>query len=330
MDISRKRKQPSILRLHKEQYHYLSLLLEQGYTLLDCLHILQIENHDVKQALEQGVDIKQILTKGNYGKFYEHLSFFLNVQTVSQAIQGALEMERFEKGILQKLIKSSIYPTCILLFSYILLFFFTQMILPQMMMSFSSLHSSFLLLGVQWLHRLCIVVFSLICIGLMFYMLLHFHHSLRLQIYKNIHTKLLLHKDHASFLFAGYLLELQKHGISTKESIYFLKEVKKASFFSLMIDDILLQLENGRDFIETLNKSEYLNHRFQTMIPLGIYSSQIEKTLKLFLTQQQYSWECLRKRISLTIQIIAYVFVGILVVIVYQMMLIPLSMLEQF
>ena len=47
------------------------------------------------------------------------------------------------------------------------------------------------------------------------------------------------------------------------------------------------------------------------------------------LRQQERTWERLLKRTAIVVQCVAYGFVGIVVLLVYQIMLIPLSMLEQ-
>ena len=51
--------------------------------------------------------------------------------------------------------------------------------------------------------------------------------------------------------------------------------------------------------------------------------------LQTGLQQQERTWERLLKRTAVTVQCIAYSFVGVVVLLVYQIMLIPLTMLEQ-
>lgn len=318
------------MQLHKEQYRFLSLLLQQGYSLIECLKILQIDASKIQSAIEEGKTIQDIFIQGNKGKFYEHLQFFLTVQDIGNAIDASLRMDDFEKNVIQKLIKSLVYPIFIFLFSYILLYFFTQYIIPQILASFSNESSLFLINIMYHIQRIltCFifvsVVFNILCFCL------RYNSFWKCMIYKKFAPLLLLHKDHTSFLLAGYLKELQRQGISTKDSILYLQAIKKASFFSIMIKDISEKLEEGQDFIEVIQASLYLNHRFKAMIPLGILSSHMIPTLSLFIEQQQYCWEQLRKKITFSVQIVSYMFVALLVVIVYQMMLIPLSMLEQF
>lgn len=330
MDLLIKKKQPSILRLHKEQYHFLSLLLKQGYSLLECLKILQIDITLMQCAIEEGKTIHEIFIQGNKGKFYEHLKFFLTVQDVGSAIEASLRMDDFEKGVIQKLVKSLIYPIFILLFSYVLLCFFTQFIIPQMLVSFSNDSSLFLIKIIHSVQQILTYLMLGSGVGSIVFLCVQYKSTWKITLYKTFGTYMFLHKDHTSFLFAGYLIELQKQGISTKDSIHYLQAIKKVSFFYIMINDMLEKLEEGNDFIEVIQNSLYLNHRFKVMIPLGILGSHTMTTLSLFIEQQQYCWERLRKKVTLSIQLLAYMFVALLVVIVYQMMLIPLSMLEQF
>ena len=49
---------------------------------------------------------------------------------------------------------------------------------------------------------------------------------------------------------------------------------------------------------------------------------------KQYQKQQEATWEQLLKRIGIGIQISTYLFVGIMVILVYQIMLVPLQMME--
>ena len=66
------------------------------------------------------------------------------------------------------------------------------------------------------------------------------------------------------------------------------------------------------------------------MIPIGIITSSISELLEIFMQQQELIWKKKVKKIGIFIQLLSYSFVAILVLVVYQLMLLPLSMLEQF
>ena len=88
----------------------ISALMKAGYNFLESIQILQIPSKDIEEAFKEGKDLKEILLDGHKGRFYEHLSFFLEISDVANAIDSALTMEEFEKGWIRFLVSSCAYP----------------------------------------------------------------------------------------------------------------------------------------------------------------------------------------------------------------------------
>lgn len=72
-----------------------------------------------------------------------------------------------------------------------------------------------------------------------------------------------------------------------------------------------------------------LNDIFKQSFRIGSSTGSLCNMLQSGLRQQERTWERLLKRTAILVQCVAYGFVGIVVLLVYQIMLIPLSMLEQ-
>ncbi|MEG0824104.1 MAG: type II secretion protein F, partial [Erysipelotrichaceae bacterium] len=69
--------------------------------------------------------------------------------------------------------------------------------------------------------------------------------------------------------------------------------------------------------------------QFKKLCVIGIQASSFNDILKEYLVLQMNLWNKKIKRISVFIQIVAYSFVGIMVILMYQVMLLPLNMIEE-
>ena len=88
-------------------------------------------------------------------------------------------------------------------------------------------------------------------------------------------------------------------------------------------------LQNGEDLLCVIEREVLLNDIFKQSFRIGSSTGSLCSMLQTGLQQQERTWERLLKRTAVTVQCIAYSFVGVVVLLVYQIMLIPLTMLEQ-
>lgn len=309
-------------------WEFLSHLLHTGYPLVEALQFLHLPTTKFQEQLEKGLDVKAILIYGKKGRFYEHMQFFMDISSFPDAIDSSLRMLRFEQDFIRKLLKKTAYPMCILVFAYLMLFFFSAYIIPQMLNSFS-ISEDFQFLSI------CITVIRnsstflglcIICLCL-FALYLKFHASIRVALLLRLHNFRLL-KDINSYYFAGYMVELERKGIATRNAMLYLQSIHKESVFQSFIRQIKQELERGEDVLDVMESNALLNEDFKVSFRIGAKTAKVEMMLATFLKQQELYWESVVKKASILVQSVAYGFVGVMVLLVYQIMLIPLTMLE--
>ena len=132
-----------------------------------------------------------------------------------------------------------------------------------------------------------------------------------------------------SYLFAGYMVELLKQGIPTRTALQYLEQIRKGSLFCELHKHLMNGLQNGEDILCVIEREVLLNDIFKQSFRIGSSTGSLCSMLQTGLQQQERTWERLLKRTAVTVQCIAYSFVGVVVLLVYQIMLIPLTMLEQ-
>lgn len=329
MDGSKKKTHPTILSLNEQEFYFLSELLKKGYPLLEALSFLKKDDTRVKEALESGVSIQDIFLSHHKGRFYMHFAFFLEVSSLADAIESALHMMSFEKGIKKKLVKQCTYPLFLLVFSFIILIFFSRFIIPQMLNSFDAKDDFALLISL--LSLLQYVFYFLLGIVLCFacFFLYGSFQPLKQSVWLyQHHQRVPLLKDIISYQLAGYLYELEAKGISTKAAFHYLLHLKETSILHHFMKDIIFALESGAQLHDVLDQSTLLSSSFKQMFYIGAHNDNICEMMELFMKQQELYWEKLIKKAGASIQCLAYVFIACMVLSVYQIMLIPLQMLD--
>ena len=320
-----------ILKLNEDQWRYLGMLLEKGYPIKDALLVMDVLTPSIIERLESGEAITKLLLFHQKGVFYDHLHFFFNRLPLSSAIQTSLAYASFEKNLKKELFQKSAYPIVIFGLAVIALMVFRIAILPMMLSGFSLKQDTGMMLFLlnvlyQFAWILLLAVMLVVC-----YLSMH-------RLIPNIHLRLMkqviLHvpwaKDYLSYQFCGYLHVLIQEGISTKEVLLFLSQYCKQVLIAECADAIAQQLEKGVAFQEAFANTAFLSKRLLSIIAIGKAVSSFDILLLDFIEQQQSLMKKRMKFISVLIITIAYSYVAVLVITVYQIMLLPLSLLEQF
>lgn len=107
--------------MRNEEWRYLHDLLQNGYPYLEALQLLDKDTTRIREELELGHSIEEILITQGTGRFFEHLSFFLKITSLSRAIDSSLQLYDFERNLLSRLLKKTAYPLSIFVFAYVML-----------------------------------------------------------------------------------------------------------------------------------------------------------------------------------------------------------------
>lgn len=305
----------------------MAALLQQGYAFQHAYRMIR-EDDLLLQKLARGEPLKELLIRGNRGAFYAHLAFFLDITSLAEAISASLSMADIGKRMRQSMIKQASYPLILFLFSFATLFLFTASIIPQLMQSFSfttdmrflSLLIS-LLQGIAYLVLLMLVMVCLLALAARYLPVLR---MLLLERLRFTH----LPQQYCSYLLAGYYAQMMRHGISTRQAFTFLTRWKEDSLLSRCANEIDQALRQGYDINEALKEQRWIDARFMQYWQIALHTQNMEEALIRYQRQQEEVWQRLLKRSALIIQICAYSFVACMVLLVYQIMLVPLQILE--
>ena len=125
------------------------------------------------------------------------------------------------------------------------------------------------------------------------------------------------------------MFELMKAGISTHRALLILEQLEEESILYPCIYDIRHLLEKGFSYEKIIETSTYFSSQFARYFQIGYVSDSLMRFLSLYADMQMDRWQKKIKKLGIYLQLIIYGVVAILVFTIYQMLLMPLNMLEQ-
>ncbi|NCC54968.1 MAG: hypothetical protein EOM11_05725 [Erysipelotrichia bacterium] len=322
--------QRQILKFSENEWLQFASLLERGYTLAQTLELL---GHSLKEeillnAMQEKQSIQELLLQDTKGKFHHYLTFFIKLHSLSDAIYSAIHMLHFEKELRKQLYKKTAYPLFIFVLSFFTIYIFSNYVIPQLLSSFDASENNTLyqLLNIIKYSSTTLLVFVLIFLFFLFCISKSTY--FKQLFYTKVAYRIGLCKDYIAYYLSGYLKTLHERGLSSRQSMQFLCSLEGNDYLVNTILTINQRLSAGTDLMVVIKQCPYLSERFKMNFMIATHNGEFEKTLASYMLLQQEKWFLFIKRIGIIVQSIAYIFIGILVICVYQIMLIPLQMIE--
>ncbi|MBQ7891363.1 MAG: hypothetical protein IJ359_04315 [Erysipelotrichaceae bacterium] len=307
-------------------------LLCQDRSFKECLLLIKNAKNEhvvtyIVDLLEQGVAIENIVNGMNRDKVCKQLRFFISFLPFQDALHTALDMIQFEKNINRLLSSTLLYPMFLIVFSSIVLFLFTYIILPILQTMLELQNDAFVLL-LTVMNR-CVILFYIVFVILVFVLIRLYQKSNVNALYNILH---ILHLDfvikkYTSFIFSQYLYVLMEHGVSTKHSMEILQSCENKPIIKYVACKLHEQFMRGEDFIDVLHNA-YLDTTFCMLCNLGYHTNSFSYALLEYKEVVQMWLQAFMKRLSIIVQFVAYGCIGMIVIVVYQILLMPMTLLE--
>lgn len=314
-----------------KEFKALGELLEKGYPISESLVLIHPRFIQIVNEMEKGKTFEDIIFKEAHGDFYEHCRFFLSISPLPQAIKSAISLLEFKAQLKAKWIKETAYPLFVLAFSFATLFVFSSYILPTMVNSFTQMNENqTLFLSIQLLKYLAYLLLGGIAIITLLVLCFFLIEPFQCISYDKILYKFALSKEIFSYFIATYIVELIERGCSTKEMMNCLTRMHQIPYMRMILLRLVAQLEAGEDLAKMIQTNKYFQRQFQFFFAIGIYTQNLSMALSDYREFQEKTWIKKMKALSVFIQVIAYSFIGIMIVLIYQIMLLPLDLLNTF
>ena len=310
-------------------------LMENGFSFTDTLQILKTKRNErrithVLEKLEQGQTFKEafsLLLPHCYRRYFNN---FIRYLPVLESMRISVELASHEEKMKQKMMKDMVYPVVMLFVMFIGMYLFNGFVFPQMMTLMTSFEinvSSYYFLRslIQLLSWLVTILFV---VGMLLWVVFQEPNRkcwLYRVLVKYVPDSLMVQK--ASAEFARYFLECVRVRISTKQTMKILLDMKEKPLVRLIAQELNDALSKGESFEVTLH-TPFVEHALQQFFQIALHGSNCEKMLEGYLVMNQQRHIKQVRIFTRSVQLSCYGAIGLILLVVYQILMLPMQMLQ--
>lgn len=278
------------------------------------------EADSILNDLEKGQTLTHILVA--HAQHMRYLIVLSEKLSLSECFECINALNANKKMFSKMILKQGMYPFLIFFFSYVILVFFINQVMPQMLIFLKQDSFHFILMGLKTIYSLIFIV-SFSFVFLLFYMIF----DMRIVWLDQLLKPFMLFQWMDSYQFALIYASFMKQGLSSKECLQLMEQMQplRVCFYA---QNLLTFLEHGIPFEDGIG-SLHLDSSLLFFMKVGMKTQCVETMMNLYCQNCFKKMELTFKKISMYQQCISYSCVGLLVVVVYQVLLLPLNMLYE-
>ena len=312
-DISWMPRQNTIVLVYRDEIEQFAMLMNQGLPLDTLIHLTFKKDEEIITYLKEGMSLQEIFTLNQKKLYFKYLRILSGKLNLSDALDCVNKIEKSSNTFFETLLKKISYP-------FFMILFFSDYVLVQMKDYISNRMVFVFIHLLKWGFGFAIL--SMIFYLFLYYVLFYKYNS-KMKCPFNLMKKMI------SLQFVCMYQALDKSYTSTQEIL----ETLACMDFSVVgkvSNEILACLKNGKSLEESFLEIEVFDSDFKNMLVYALTSNQMHVFFDLYMKKCSLDLEKSVKKISTGIQLFSYISIGILVLIVYQIMMMPLNMLNQF
>lgn len=314
----------------------LCVLVNSNFSFQDALRLLRDNKNEkcfngLLQHLEKGEKIEQFLELYFPKKYCIYLKPFSLLLPFVRSLSLTRGCIYDEKEYRVNTLKELLYPLLLFVGTWLGLSVFTFLCFPTLISLFHnfSMDSNFLLVIQIVFKGICICLFILIICSCILVLLWRNKHC-QLIFYDFI-CKVSKHnfiKLYQSSLFARFYKQCIVSGISTKESLQLLQTIEMHPILNLICKTVENDLIKGIQ-IEKALQNNYLDRTLIQYMKVAIYSSTMDEMLNGYIKINEAKMKRSIKRFAKGCQLVSYGCIGFIIIIVYQILILPLTLMAQ-
>ncbi len=314
----------------------ISALMNNGFSFQDASSVLQTKRSaavyaKIRMRLAEGEQLHHVFADVCPKEYRRRYSSFAPYLPFLESLQMTVTVSGQQDQMKKMLVSGTVYPFCLLVMTMAGIAAFSRFVLPSMI----ALMSSFEMEGSSLLFlQKCSYTVSL-----MFFLVLlasaltagiclmpgNIEESYRFvcrYFPGSIPVRL------ASAEFSRYFSACQSSGLSTLETLHMLRHLKDSPLTVLIASELDRLFLQGKSMVEA-SETPYVEPALTRFMKIAVYSSDCEGMMKAYLNMVHQRTETKIRNFSKAAQLISYSCVGILIVIVYRIMMLPMTMISQ-
>lgn len=339
------------MKLLKEKFKkLLKIKLLLTYDDLSSLNLLLKIDIDIKKAfliiensknreiiktilknMEKGNAAEEIFIKYLPSSYSKYLSCFINYLPLSKSLDLTQNLINKEKEFKNKIIKELSYPCLLMVVCFLGIYLFNFYFFD----TFYNLIKSFKIDAQQLFFYRKItnivinVLFFMTIVMLFIFLTVRknnrkiFYFLIFNKIFKRNIFKIILTQE-----FIIYYRQCLIQGLKTKEIFEIFSNLKHKLFIRFLSFHIDKRLLEAKSYLDALDL-EFLDERLKKFIKIAFYTDQNKELLQVYIENTEKILLRKIKMFGIKIQIFAYLLCGFVVYFIYQLLLMPLGIIER-
>lgn len=307
----------------------LQSLLEIDNDIVSNLIYLDKKYQIYKEEIEKGATFVSIIEANASNDLMQYFAFFLKLMPTALALKQAIKLSEFILELKNNIIKKASYPCLIFIFALVILYLFASFILPMLLQTFRvSENDQLLIILIHGMTYLCYFLLIVIVLMILLLILLSLNKYYRSKVILLLAKKFKIVSIYCSYLFCGFIEKFHQDGIDSITLMQFLSNHPSQWMVEIakQIDNDLLK---GVDFISALNNTKIFHGEFIKTMKLSLKVHN-EAYSQRFMIYCQHYFASFFKKFGIILQGCAYLLVAMLVLLCFQVFMIPLNMLNDF
>ncbi len=320
-----------------EDLSYLSKLLETDLSLNECFILLKNSRNEkifseIRKKLDEGSLIEKVIQDYLPKQIRPYVVSLLNSLSFSSSLSISLRFCRNNEEGKRRLMNSLAYPLILLFISITSLYLFDLYGIDSIFALIGTFHAD---LGIYKDMRLLFRIFVKAFyygVLILFAMLVAFSRPGRiafLYIFLSRHFPNSFLSIFYSEEFMSLLLICMEHGYSTRESLSILKAMKSKPIVSLLAFRMDESLMEGRTLKEAATDRFY-DSSLARFIKIANHTNDFSSVIESYIFLAKEKIAVRMRAYSLTIQILTYLFIGAVVIFIYQILFMPMQAISSF
>ena len=310
--------------------------MKSGFTLQECLSLIEEPgNQDVLSAIREhldgGEDISTLFPSFCSPLYRKYLTGFLRVLSFPESLQLSTDIISARGSLRKETIRELFYPAVLMSGTFLGIVLFNELCFPPLIRMMESFRlSPDRWLAVQALIRTASVLSSL-CLITAASTLLYFTRRKNIVHGYSILLRFLpasLPVLYVSVDFIRYFRQCVRLDLPTKQSLEILQDLPDRPLICSISAQIAQSLYEGSGFLQAMDRPG-LDRTLLKFLRIAVMSSGMDEMLDAYTV---YSEERIRqrcRRISRIIQVSSYALIGLIIILVYQVLMLPLTLMMQ-
>lgn len=312
-----------------------NIYLKQGFSLLEALMWVvkpqkRVMIETIKECLITGDHLALSLKDFLKPQVYSYLYGFSQVVSFEEAFELAIDMALIKHRDKQERFKLLVYPLFMIAISVVGLIFFSTVGFSKLALFMEGMLDLALFYRLKtWIDiTLLIILTTCFMMGLVYGYLRQKKRQVLCFILMNRYGIMRHYRVRLTYRFMLYYRYCTQKGLNTKDTLDLISHLKEPLlvFLSYHVKRLLLE---GASFEEAMHQ-HYLDQNLIKFVKMAKYAKELDQFFAAYLSHSKQCIDKVNRLLVKSIQVISYALIGLLLVMVYQVLLMPLDMIKRF